>query len=176
MSMNSNSLTVESSEDLDNFSGDSSLRQIRIDITNGAKLYWETNAHFHGTETNQDVNGGGVLVGEGSTVRFRNNLSMTDVGVRSVPEESSEFASYELRGGCVYTDGYFRVDGEATFTSCEVAGGGESSPRPGGALYVGEEGSVLFHSAFDISDVSIIDDEGNNGGGIYNKGKFNIKG
>ncbi|CAM9624366.1 unnamed protein product, partial [Laminaria digitata] len=176
MSMDSNTLTVESSENLNNFSGDSNLRQVRFEVTNGAKLYWETNAHFHGTETNQDVDGGGVFVGEGSTLRFMNNLEMTDVGVRSVPEAGSDFASYELSGGCVYTDGYFRVDGEATFTSCEVTGGGESSPGPGGALYVGEKGSVLFNGDLEISDVSITDDEGNNGGGIYNKGKVNIKG
>ncbi|CAM9289602.1 unnamed protein product, partial [Laminaria digitata] len=77
---------------------------------------------------------------------------------------------------CVYTDGYFRVDGEASFTRCEVGGGGESPPGPGGALYVGEKGSVLFNDKLQISEVSIIDDDGNNGGGIYNKGKVNLKG
>ncbi|CAN0510530.1 unnamed protein product, partial [Scytosiphon promiscuus] len=45
----------------------------------------------------------------------------------------------------------------------------------GGALYVGTEGSVLFNGALVISDVSIIDDDGGNGGAIYNEGKVNIK-
>ena len=174
MSMDSNTLTVQSSENLDNFHGNSDLREIRFEVTNGAKLIWETNVEFHGT-SGQDVDGGGVFVGEGSTVRFLNNLEMTDVGVRSVPEEGSDFAD-ERTGGCVYTDGYFRVDGEATFTHCDVTGGGEGSPGPGGALFVGERGSVLFNGALEISDVSIRDDEGNNGGGIYNNGKVNVKG
>ena len=175
MSMDSNSLTVSSSENIDNFFGNADLYQLRFEVTNGAKLFWETNVEFNGPE-GQDVNGGAVFVGEGSTVRFLNDLLMTDVGVRSVTDESSDFASYELSGGCVYTDGYFRVDGDATFTSCEVTGGGESSPGPGGAIYVGEEGSVLFNGAVEMSSISIIDDEGGDGGGIYNAGKVNIKG
>lgn len=175
MAMDSNTLTVESTEDLTSFFGGSDLYEIRFEVTNGAKLIWASSVEFHGSET-QDVNGGGVFVGQGSTVRFLNNLEMTDVGVRSVTDESSDFASYQLSGGCVYTDGYFRVDGEATFTRCEVGGGGESSPGPGGALYVGPHGSVLFNGGVEMSEVSILDDEGNNGGGIYNEGKVNIKG
>ena len=175
MSMDSNTLTVQSSENLDNFHGNSDLYEVRFEVTNGAKLVWETNVEFHGPEE-QDFNGGALFVGEDSNVRFLNDLSMTDVGVRSVPEEDSDFASYQLSGGCVYTDGYFRVDGAATFTNCEVTGGGESAPGPGGVVYVGKEGSVLFNGALDMSDVSIIDDEGDDGGGIYNLGKVNIKG
>lgn len=72
---------------------------------------------------------------------------------------------------CVYVDGYFVVEGEASFVRCEVGGGGESSPGPGGAMYVGPTGSVLFADTVHMSEVSIIDDEGNNGGGIYNEGK-----
>ena len=175
MAMDSNSLTVESSENLDNYHGSGDLYEVRFEVKNGAKLVWETNVKFHGTGE-QDVDGGGVFVGEGSTVRFLNDLEMTNVGVHSVTDESSDYASYERSGGCVYTDGYFRVDGAATFTNCEVAGGGESSPGPGGALYVGEQGSVLFNGALGISGVSITDDDGNEGGGIYNKGEVNIKG
>ena len=67
-------------------------------------------------------------------------------------------------------DGYFVVEGEASFVRCEVSGGGESSPGPGGVIYVGPTGSVLFDTVY-MSEVSIIDDEGNNGGGIYNEGK-----
>ena len=174
MSMDSNSLTVEPSEE-NNFNPHIDLSEIRFEVTNGAKLFWQPAVEFRGSAT-QDVNGGGVFVGEGSTVRFYSGLGMTDVGVRSVVEEGTDFAVDQLSGGCVYTDGYFRVDGEATFTRCEVGGGGESSPGPGGALYVGEQGSVLFNGGVKMSEVSIIDDEGNNGGGIYNKGKVNIKG
>ena len=175
MSMDSNTLRVEPSEDLTNVSPHVDLSEIRFEVTNGAKLFWEPVVEFRGSET-QDVNGGGVFVGEGSTVRFYGSLDMTDVGVRSVTEEGSDFATYQLSGGCVYTDGYFRVDGKATFERCEVGGGGESSPGPGGALYVGGQGSVLFGGGVKMSEVSIIDDEGNNGGGIYNLGKVNIKG
>ena len=175
MSMDSNTLTVESNADAYNSNAHADLINLRLEVTNGAKLIWDMNAEFYGRDE-QDVNGGGVFVGEGSTVRFMYDLIMYDVGVRSVTDESSDFASYSLSGGCVYADGYFRVDGEATFKRCEVGGGGESDPGPGGALYVGETGSVLFNGALEISDVSIIDDGGNNGGGIYNKGKVNIKG
>ena len=175
MSMASNTLTVQSSESIERFHGNSDLYEVRFEVTNGSKLIWETNVEFHGSEE-QDVNGGALYVGQDSNVLFLNDLMMTDVGVRSVPEEDSDFATYELSGGCVYTDGYFRVDGAATFTNCKVVGGGESSPGPGGVLYVGEEGSVLFSGTLEMSAVSIIDDEGDDGGGIYNRGKVNIKG
>ena len=68
------------------------------------------------------------------------------------------------------------MDGEASFTNCEVTGAGESPPGPGGALYVGEEGSVRFNGELAIKYVSITDDGGDNGGGIYNRGKVDIKG
>ena len=174
MSMDSNTLTVETSGDLSDSSGTVNLYEIRFEVTDGAKMFWEPNVHFHGSD-NRDVFGGAVFVGDGSTVRFLNDLAMTDISVVSVPEESADSASYTLSGGCVYTDGYFRVDGEATFTRCNVSGGGEASPGPGGALYVGEEGSVLFQGPLEITDVSIRDDDGNNGAGIYNLGKVNIK-
>ncbi|CAM9799020.1 unnamed protein product [Pylaiella littoralis] len=176
MSMNSNTLTVISSEELcDACRASVNLNEIRFEVTNGAKLFFHPSVSFVGTEE-QDVNGGAVYVGEGSTARFYTNFETEDVGVRSVPEDGSDFASYELSGGCVYVDGYFRVDGDATFVRCEVGGGGESSPGPGGVMYVGGTGSVLFAGEVSMSEVSITDDEGNNGGGIYNKGKVNIKG
>ena len=174
MNMDSNTLTVESSDGAHNADAHVDLTNVRFEVTNGAKMVWKLNVQFHGKGV-QDVNGGAVFVGEGSTVRFEYDLRTTDVGVRSVAD-NGDFSSYQLRGGCVYTDGYFRVDGMAAFIRCEVGGGGESSPGPGGALYVGEKGSVLFNDKLEISEVSIIDDDGNNGGGIYNKGKVNIKG
>ncbi|CAN0546314.1 unnamed protein product, partial [Laminaria digitata] len=174
MSMDSHSLLVESSEDLKHYSGHLNLHQVRFEVTNGATLIWETNVEFNGP-TGEDVNGGGMFVGEGSTVRFLNDLMMTDVGVTSVTDESSDFASIQRSGGCVYTDGSFTVDGHATFTHCDVTGGGESPPGPGGALYVGTSGSVLFNDELEISGVFLTDDYGGNGGGIYNAGKVDIK-
>ena len=175
MAIDSNSLTVESSEDLDHFNGNGDFYEVRFEVTNGAELFWETNVEFHGTR-GQDVDGGGVFVGEGSTVHFLNDLGMTNVGIASVGYGSSDFAQYDLSGGCVYTDGYFRVDGATKFIDCISAGGGESGPGPGGAVYVGEQGSVLFNGALTMSGSTLIDDGGNLGGGIYNKGKVNIKG
>ena len=96
MSMDSNTLTVQSSENIENFFGNSDLYQVRFEITNGAKLVWETNVEFHGPEE-QDVNGGALFVGEGSNVRFLNDLMMTDVGVRSVPEEDSDFRNVRIK-------------------------------------------------------------------------------
>lgn len=55
-------------------------------------------------------------------------------------------------------------------------GGGESSAGPGGAVYVGDTGSVLFESTVTIRDVSIIDNDGDDGAGFHNRGKVNIKG
>lgn len=169
MSASANTLTVESSEDMSDFSGYSSLNMIRLEVTNGAKVFWEPNAKFLGAH-DQDVDGGGLFVGEDSTARFMNNVEMVDFGVRAVLEDGSDYASYVRSGGCVYTDGYFRVDGLATFNNCDVRDG------PGGALYVGIEGSVLFKGGLDMSDVSIFGESGTNGAGIYNEGKVNIKG
>lgn len=72
---------------------------------------------------------------------------------------------------CVYVDGYFRVEGDASFERCENSGGGEAPPGPGGSVFVSPTGSVLFAGQLSMSEVSIIDNEGNNGGGIYNEGK-----
>lgn len=169
MSMDSNTLTVESSEDLNSSSATFNLHQVRFEVTNGAKIFWETNVKLHGSDRH-DVDGGGVFVGEGSTVRFRNDVELVDFGVRAAAEEGSDFASNQRRGGCVYTDGYFRVDGHATLTNCDVRDG------PGGGLFVAKQGSVLFNGGVDISDISIFGEFGTNGGGIYNEGKVNIKG
>lgn len=73
-------------------------------------------------------------------------------------------------------DWYLRVEGEAIFNNCEVGDGGKSSPGPGGAIFVDESGVVVFNGGVQITDVSILDDEGSNGGGIYNKGTVNVKG
>lgn len=175
MTLGSNDLTVESTDDPDDYDGNSNLYEVRFEVTNGAKLTWEPNVEFNGPY-GEDVDGGGLFVGEGSSVRFMNDLLMTDVGVKSVTDEGSDYASVTRSGGCVYTDGALRVDGDTTFTRCEVAGGGESSPGPGGGIYVGKEGSVELNGAVEMSSISITDDEGGNGGGIYNAGEVTIKG
>lgn len=168
-------LTIESSEDLDIYSGgNTDLFQVRFEVINGGELTYEPNVEFLGVDL-QNVDGGAVYVGEGSRVRFLNDFGTEGVGVRSIAD-LGDFSSYQLSGGCVWTNGYFRVGGLATMNDCEVGGGGESSPGPGGAVFVGEEGLVVFQGGVEISDVSIIDDEGNDGGGIYNTGKVIVKG
>ncbi|CAN0111165.1 unnamed protein product, partial [Ectocarpus fasciculatus] len=82
MTMTSNSLTLNSAEDLSIYSGTTSLTNVRLEVTGGAKLVWETNLFFRGDEEEENnVNGGGVFVGEGSTVRFLNDLEMRDVRI-----------------------------------------------------------------------------------------------
>ena len=174
MTMDSNSLTVKPSEDISSIYTNLELDGIRFNVTNGAKLSWEPSVEFIGSGT-QDVNGGALYVGEGSTAHFLSRLEMTDVRIASVTDDA-DFATYSLSGGCLYTDGYLRVDGAASFTGCENAGGGESSPGPGGAMYVGPDGSVLFKGTVAISDTHLTNEGGDYGGGIYNEGKVNIKG
>ncbi|CAM9616747.1 unnamed protein product [Ectocarpus fasciculatus] len=177
MTMTSNTLTLSSSENVDNFFGSSSLTNIRLDITNGAELIWETNVEFIGDEEVEHmVDGGGVFVGEGSSVRFLNDLEMQDIRIINERDDDSDFASFVRSGGCVWTAGSFIVDGEATFTRCDITGAGESPPGPGGAIYVDPTGSVSFNQGVMISETFITDDFGGDGGGIYNLGEVNIAG
>lgn len=172
MTMDSNTLTVNPS---DRFGGNTRLTNIRFEVTNGAQIVWEPPVAFHGTDT-QNINGGALWIGEGSTVHFLNDLEAFDVGVTNVRDEDSDHASFVRSGGCVYADGSLRVDGEALFDNCEVTGAGESPPGPGGALYIGATGSVLFNGVVAIKYVSIVDDGGAEGGGIYNEGTVVIHG
>ena len=170
-----NDLTVSSSEDLERYFGSSSFENVRFEVVNGSSLSIENNVFFHGLD-DQDVNGGALFVGEGSTVTFLNDLTTRDVGVRSVTDESSDFASYQLSGGVIYNEGKVTVEGESKFFDCENGGGGESSPGPGGCVYNGETGFMLLKGGVEMSDVSILDDEGNNGAGFYNLGRVNVWG
>ncbi|CAN0180140.1 unnamed protein product [Ectocarpus fasciculatus] len=177
MTMTSNSLTLNSVEDLSISSGSTSLTNVRLEVTGGAKLFWETSVFFWGDEEEENnVNGGGVFVGEGSTVRFMNDVEMRDVRIANEVDGDSDNAAFVRFGGCVWTAGYFRVDGDATFTSCAIIGAGESPPGSGGAVFVGETGSVLFNQGVAISDTFITNDGGGDGGGIFNLGKVNIRG
>ncbi|CAM9720418.1 unnamed protein product, partial [Ectocarpus fasciculatus] len=101
---------------------------------------------------------------------------MQDVGIINETDEDSDYTSYQRSGGCVWTAGTFTVDGDATFTGCESVGAGESAPGPGGAIFVGETGSVSFNQGVTITETSITDDFGGQGGGIYNLGEVNIAG
>ncbi|CBJ33083.1 hypothetical protein Esi_0417_0002 [Ectocarpus siliculosus] len=177
MTMTSNTLTLNSAEDLSITSGSTSLINVRLEVTNGAKLVWETSVFFLGDEeVENNVNGGGVFVGEGSTVRFLNDVQIRDVRITNERDGDSDNAVFVRDGGCVWTAGFFRVDGEATFTSCAIIGTGESPPGSGGAVFVDATGSVLFNQGVAISDTFITNDGGGDGGGIFNLGKVNIKG
>ena len=185
MSMDSNTLTVKSSEDLTELVGNSDLYEIRFEVTNGAKLFWETNVVFNGRTDEHELNGGAVFVGEDSTVRFWNDVELSGFSITSGSDTIA--AGYDnVSGGCVYTDGYFRVDGKATFSNCLIVagdeGGDDTAPRNGGALYVGSKGSVLFNLELDMSNNDLYSSgdfafsAADNGGGIYNAGKINTKG
>ena len=174
MSMDSNSLTVETDDSTSSRVTDLDIYEVRFEVTGGSTLSWEPNVQFHGSGY-RDVDGGGVYVGEGSSVHFLKSLEMTDVRVHSVTD-GEDFATYYRSGGCVYTDGYFRVDGEAVLTNCDNAGGGESDPGPGGGMYVGPLGSVWFNDTLEITDASVTDDGGDGGAGIYNEGNVQIFG
>ena len=58
MSMDSNTLTVQPSYEAMFGSPHVDLNEVRLEITNGAKLIWEPVVEFRGTD-DQDVNGGG---------------------------------------------------------------------------------------------------------------------
>jgi len=161
------------------FHGDSNFQNVRFEVINGAKLTFETDVLFETLEDNEDVrdvNGGAFYVGEDSSVQFLGNFETKNIGVRSETEESSDFSDHQDDGGCIWNNGYFRVDGDAVMTGCKNKGGGESSPGRGGAIFNGVNGSMLFSNGVDISEVRLTDDEGNDGGGIYNLGKVNIRG
>lgn len=177
MTMSSNTLTVNSNEESFSIYSNTLLRRVRLEVTNGAKLLWETNVLFDGVEGEDEQlnNGGAVFVGEGSTVRFLNDVEMRDVKIINERDEDSDYASFVRSGGCVWTNGYFRIDGAAVLTRCDITGAGESPPGPGGAVYVGEEGSVLFNGGVAVTETRITDDFGGRGGAIYNLGKVNIK-
>jgi len=173
-----NKLTIHSSENLDNYHGSSSFVNVRLNVQSGSSLTVENNVLFHTPNRDHedlpDVNGGSFVIGEGSEVRFLNDFKTQFIGVRSQTEESSDFANHQNSGGVIYNLGKFVVTGMANFESCENSGGGESSPGPGGCVY--NEGNMLFKSGVEMSDVSITDDEGNNGAGFYNLGTVRVSG
>ncbi|CAM9549014.1 unnamed protein product [Ectocarpus sp. 12 AP-2014] len=101
---------------------------------------------------------------------------MRDVGIINETDEDSDHASYQRTGGCVWTAGTFTVNGDATLTGCESVGAGGRAPGPGGAVFVGETGSVSFSEGAMTMETSITDDFGGQGGGIYNLGEVNVAG
>ena len=174
-------LNIMSSNDDPNhtFHGNANFQNVRFEVVNGANLTFSTDILFETHEDNddiRDINGGAFYIGKGSSVRFFSNFETRNIGVRSETEESSDFADHQNDGGCIWNNGYFRVDGSAIMSNCKNQGGGESSPGRGGAIFNDVEGSVLFSNGVEISDVRLTDDEGNDGGGFYNFGKVVIKG
>ncbi|CAM9710020.1 unnamed protein product, partial [Ascophyllum nodosum] len=90
---------------------------IRFEVTNNAKLTFTMDAEFTLTEDKEpEVNGGFLLVENGSTARFNKNLEVTGFRVKCVRD--GDFCGEVFDGGCVWNEGYFRVDGYATFTAC----------------------------------------------------------
>ena len=172
-----NKLTISSSENLENYHGSSSFSNVRLNVQEGSSLTIENNVIFHSPERNHDnlpdLNGGALNIGVGSEVRFLNEFKTQYIGVRSQTVEDSDFPDHQNNGGVIYNLGKFVVTGEAIFENSENSGGGEGSPGPGGAIY--NEGNVLFKGGLEVSDVSIIDDEGNNGA-IWNSGNVRISG
>ncbi|CAN0560070.1 unnamed protein product, partial [Ectocarpus sp. 12 AP-2014] len=82
---------------------------------------------------------------------------MQDIRITNERDGDSDYALFERSGGCVWTAGSFVVDGEATFTGCDITGQGESSAGFGGAVYVGVTGSVSFNQGVTISETFITD-------------------
>ncbi|CAM9864234.1 unnamed protein product [Ectocarpus sp. 12 AP-2014] len=101
---------------------------------------------------------------------------MRDVGIINETDEDSDHTSYQRTGGCVWTTGTFTVNGDATLTGCESVGAGGRAPGPGGAVFVGETGSVSLSEGAMTMETSITDDFGGQGGGIYNLGEVNVAG
>lgn len=172
-------LNISSTDNLDNFYGDSNLHNVRLEVVDGGKLTWETRIDFRNKDSEiklHNVSGGAVYVGQGSSVSFLNGFKTTNIGVRSMTDESSDFSSEILEGGCVYNNGDFRVDGPTNMVNCESSGGGESGAGDGGAFYNDVNGTIILNGTVAISDVSITDDEGGKGGAFYNLGKVTING
>lgn len=173
-------VTILSSEDdLDNFFGRAVMRKLRLEVLGGSKVTFEVNTGFEldlDEDDYPDVNGGALYIGQDSNVVFLNDFHVTDVGVRSETVDGSDFPDHQNDGGVINNNGFFRVNGDATFERCENSGGGEGSPGRGGCVFNGENGSMVFEGDLEMSDVSITDDEGNSGGGFYNLGKVNVKG
>ncbi len=179
------SLVAPNGIDIENFFGSVLFENVRLEVTNGSKFVtelvttFELPAEFDDKGRSDfeypDVNGGSLYIGVDSNVVFLNDVDFEDIGVRSQTAEDSDFPDHQNDGGVVHNAGFFRVNGFATFLRSENSGGGEGSPGRGGAVFNDITGSVLFQGGVEFNDISITDDEGNNGGGIYNLGKVNIK-
>ena len=179
------SLVAPNGINIENFFGAVSFENVRLEVTNGSKFVTELVTTFElpaefddrGRADFElpDVNGGSLYIGVDSNVVFLNDVKFEDIGVRSQTVEDSDFPDHQNDGGVVNNKGFFRVNGFATFLRSENSGGGEGSPGRGGAIFNDVTGSILFQGGVEFNDISITDDEGNNGGAIYNLGKVNIK-
>ena len=183
-----NSVTIKTPERLVNTQGSTNFINVRFNVTNGSSLTLENNVYFVGEdapwlgvefgdqEDLRDVDGGAIYIGVNSEVNLMNDFESKSIGVMSTTGEDSDFAEIQRTGGVIFNEGNFTVGGESTFISCENLGGGESSPGPGGCVYNGESGRMMFKGGVEMRDVSITDDEGNSGGGFFNLGVVHING
>lgn len=171
-------LTIVSTDDLDNFHGYSNFENVRIHISGGSSLTIENEVIFNSPDRNHenlpDVSGGAFYIEKGSEVRFLNSFKTQYIGVRSQTVEDSDFPDHQNSGGVIFNQGKFVVEGLANFENSENSGGGEGSPGPGGV--VKNEGFMLFKGGVEMNDVSITDDEGNNGAGFHNSGTVRVSG
>ncbi|CAN0073460.1 unnamed protein product [Laminaria digitata] len=99
---------------------------------------------------------------------------MHDVKVSSVPDEGSDTTSDQWFGGCVYNKGILRFDEGFDAADCFTDGGGESAPGDGSGIWNGATGQVVIKGDVTFTDCGTRDINGNNGGAIYNAGKFTL--
>lgn len=71
-------------------------------------------------------------------------MMMTDIGLLSVRNEDFHHVRYLNIGGCVCTNGYLRVNSDATYIHREVAGVQEYPADDDGALVVVVERCMWF--------------------------------
>ena len=173
-------IDVFSTDNLDNFYGNANFVNVRLEIVNGSKITFEPNILFENYDEEDpvyhDVNGGALFIGKDSTVRFLNKFDTKNIGVRSMTEESSDFANHQNDGGVIHNSGLFEVNGYAKFIRSENVGGGESSPGKSGGIFNNVTGSVVFNKGVEFDDISITDDEGNDGAAMYNMGNVHVRG
>ncbi|CAM9422509.1 unnamed protein product [Choristocarpus tenellus] len=160
------------------------MRGVRFSVESGARLEFDhPNVQFDPPifpddedEPALEVDGGILNVAEGGKVKFSGGVSMTDIIIRSVTDPGSDFTNDQWNGGCMFNKGDIYFGGFTDLEGCDSRGGGESNPGQGGAVWNGESGKIRFAGDLSIQGSSITDDEGNNGGAIYNLGMIVVEG
>ncbi|CAN0174909.1 unnamed protein product [Ectocarpus sp. 12 AP-2014] len=175
MTMTSNTLTLNSAEDLSISSGSASLTNFRLEVINGTKLFWETSVFFLGDlRSREQCQRRRRVCGRRLHRAFPEGRA-NEGRPHHQRDLDADNAVFVRDGGCVWTAGFFQVDGEASFTSCAIIGAGESPTGSGGAVFMDVIGSVLFNQGDAISDTFITNDGGGDVGGDFHLGKVSIK-